>query len=148
MIEHIEWRSPRVGEFPSPFSRGEIKRPLRITLLSESLTELSEQDTAAVEVLRELGHVPEIKILETKPSCFPHIEIGTADLESDIIPVQSVSNGTPQTYTYIGFPRQWPDIAARLVVQSDPDHQDMSAMLELILIAQAHCSLHGDIIVI
>lgn len=148
MIERIEWsHSTHFGELPSPFMRGKQERPLRITLHSDSLAKLSGQEMAAVALLRELGHLPEIEVLETKPSSFPHIEVGATDLKADIIPVQSVSDGVPQTFTSIPFPHQWPVIAAQLAGQPDSDQQNARAMLELLILAQAHYLLHGDIIV-
>jgi hypothetical protein len=148
MIERIEWSGrTHLGELPSPFMRGKGERPLRITLHSDSLAQLPGEEMAAVAVLREFGHLPEIQALETEPGDFPHIEVGTLDPEADIIPVRIVSGGELHMLTSIPFPRQWPDIARHLVDQPSMDHQDVSAMLDLLVMAQAHYSCHGDILV-
>jgi hypothetical protein len=148
MIEPAEWSSlTHIGELACPFMRGQGERPLRLTLHSDSLAELSGEQGAAVQVLREFGHLPEIQVLETEPGGHPHIKVGDLDPQADFIPFQIVSGGEPQLYTSVPFPRQWRDIAPHLVGQSTLDHPDVSAMLDLLIIAQAHYSWHGDILV-
>lgn len=148
MIERIEWsRLTRFDELPSPFMRGKGERPLRITLHSDSLAKLSGEEMDAVAVLREFGHLPEIQVVETKPGGYPHIEVGRVDPKANAIPVQIVFEGALRMLTAIWHPRQWPDIAAHLVGQPDPDHPDARAMLDVLIMAQAHCSIRGDILV-
>lgn len=148
MIERIEWsNSTYSDELHSPFMRGKGERPLRITLHSDSLTELPGEEMAAVAVLREFGYLPEVQVIETEPCGYPHIEVGDLDVEASYIPVQIVSEGNVYMLTAIWNPRQWPDIAAHLVGQPNPDHTDARAMLEYLIIARAHCSVSGDILV-
>jgi hypothetical protein len=148
MIERVEWsRKTHSGELGCPFMRGQGERPLRITLHSDSLAKLSGEEMAAVGVLREFGHLPEIEVLETEPGGYPHIEVGDLDPQADFIPVQIVSGGEPQLYTSVPFPRQWLGVARHLVGQPTLDHPDVSAMLDLVIMAQAHYSCGGDILV-
>lgn len=149
MIECIDWnRTAHFGKFPNPFMRGDGERPLRITLHSESLREITGQSMDAVALLRELGHLPQIELLETEPGNFSHIEVDAFDPKSDIINVRIVSrDGVIKTYAGINNPRQWPDIAAHLAGQHNPGHQKAREMLDVLIKSQAHYEIDGDILV-
>jgi hypothetical protein len=148
MIKRLDWaHRTHYNELSSPFMRGEGERPLRITLHSNSLTELTNEEATAVTLIRELGLLTQVQVYETEPCNRPHIVIGGFDPEADIIPVQVIREGKPPIYTGIMFPRQWPGIAARLVGQTDHNHKDAKEMLEVLLIARGHCSANGDILV-
>ena len=86
MIERVEWsRKTRIHELVCPFMRGKGERPLRITLHSDSLAKLCGEEVAAVGVLREFGHLPEIEVLETEPGGYPHIKVGDLDPQADFM---------------------------------------------------------------
>ena len=148
MIEHILWGKREVGEFPSPFLRGERQRPLRITFHGSSLVVcLSPQDMEALGALRELSHVPEIEALQMEAGPFPRIAIEAASNELDHIPV-TVEYGDGRTrYAGIPFPQQWSDIAARMAHAPNADHPSAKAMLNDLLVAQAHRALDQDLLV-
>lgn len=147
MIERIEWRHTHIGELLSAFMRGKGERPLRITLHSESLAKASGKETEAVGVLRELGHLPEVEVIETGTSDYPHIEIGSPDQKGNAIPVKIVAEGQISMLAAISYAGQLPLIAANLIGQPDPTHQDARAMLDDLIIARAHCSIGRDILV-
>ncbi len=71
--------------------RGEGVRLLRITIHSENLRGLSGGPRDAVAVLRELGYLPQVELLETEPSRSPHIEVETFNPKADVVQVQLVS---------------------------------------------------------
>lgn len=146
MIERIEWNR-RIDGLPSPFMRGKGERQLRVTIHSDNLVEISGDELAALETLREFGHLSEVRILEFAPGNFPHIEIGSPDLKGNHIPVQILSDNVLQLLTSVPFPQQWPTIAARLVGRATTDHPDTKAMQDLLILSQAHVSCRGDIFV-
>ena len=117
MIERIEWDrlSSSPSKLSSPFMRGKGERPLRITLHSESLAALSGEEKEAIELILELGNLPEIEIFETRPGNLPHIVVREAKPEDDFIPVELIHKGTLQLSTLVWNKRQWPIIAARMV---------------------------------
>lgn len=147
MIERIEWGHTHIDELLSAFMRGKGERPLRITLHSDSLAKLCGKEMEAVAVLREFGHIPEIQVFETSPGDYPHIESGDINPKENAISVQIVSGEQLLMLAAIQNARQLPSLAAHLVGQSNPDHQDARAMLDHLIIAEAHCSIHGDILV-
>ncbi len=149
MIERLDWaHRTHHNELRSPFMRGEGERPLRVTLHSDSLTNpTNNEETDAITLIREFRHLPQVQVYETEPSDNPHIIIDAFDPEADVTPVRVISEGKVKSYVGILFPRQWPDIAARLVGQTDHNHEDVKEMLDVLLKAQAHCSAHGDILV-
>jgi len=148
MIDHIEWnRARHFGELPSPFVRGKGERPLRITLHSDSLANLSGKEKDAAKVLKELSYLPEVEAVETKSGERPYLSIGLPDPKENAIPIQIVTEGQVSMLAAISNARQLPLIAASLIGQPDPKHQDATSMLNDLIIARAHCSVGRDILV-
>lgn len=149
MIEQIEWdklnSSP--SELPSPFMRGKGERPLRVTLHSETLTDLSEREKTAIELLRELANLAELEIFQTGSGDFPRIVVGEADSKDDFIPVELIHRGTLRMSTLVWNKRQWPIIAAQLAGQSNQSKGNNEEMLKVLVLAQAHRSVRGDILI-
>ena len=140
MISEIHW-----SRSINPFSRGGYERPLSITLHTEMLREVPLIEQSAIAALREYGHLTGlVRILETEPTDYPHIEIG--DPTEHMIPVQVKLNNEHKLDTYIPFPKQWPNVAMRILNQTNPDDVTKD-MLNLIHITQAHKSVDGDIFV-
>jgi len=148
VTERILWGYPaNIGELPSPFQRGKGERPLRITFHTGSLVNLTDNEAAAVEVLRELSYLPEIEALETEPGVLPYIKVGTIDEDSDYIPITVFSKDEPKSFTGIGPSHQWPEIAARLVHKVKSVQTNAKAILYDLIIAQAHRQVRGDILI-
>lgn len=148
MIERILWgHHTQIGELPSPFQRGKGERPLRITFHTASLVNLPDNETAAVEALRELAHLPEVEALETEPGISPYIKVGAIDEDTDYIPITVFSKDEPKLFTGIGSSHQWPEIAARLVHKVKSVQANSTAMLEDLILAQAHRQVRGDILI-
>lgn len=149
MIERIEWdkltSSP--SELSSPFMRGRGERPLRITLHSESLTNLSEEEKETIDLLRELGNLPELEIFQTTPGDSPQIVVREAKPEDYSIPVELIYKGTLQMRTLVWNKRQWPIIAAQLVSPNNQSEEAIKDMLSVLVLAQAHRSVRGDILI-
>jgi len=127
--------------------RGKGERPLRITFHSQSLTNLSEEGKAAIELLRELGNLPELEVFETSPGDFPHIVVGEPGPKDDFIPVRLMHRDTLLMSTLVWNKRQWPIIAARLVGPNNQGKEAIEVMLNVLVLAQAHRSVKGDILV-
>lgn len=66
MPAKLVWPQPRRGEFASPFDRGAEERPLRITLHTAGLVNLSENERTALEVLMDHAHPPLVEILNSE----------------------------------------------------------------------------------
>ncbi len=147
MIEPIIWNKPNTYRNLNPLIKSSYHHPIRITLHSESLSELTGKEADAVSLLRELGNLHEVEILDTRPGMFHHIEIGDTDNKRGIIPVKEILNGKSTECTPIRHPRQWQTIAASLLGQSNLDHPDVVTLFNLILMTQAHHTLKGDILV-
>ncbi|MFH1032843.1 MAG: hypothetical protein V1767_09820 [Chloroflexota bacterium] len=146
MIDQIEWDrfKSSFNELPSPFMRGMGERPLRITLHSETLTDVSDREKTTIELIRELANLPELEIFETGgQGDFPHIVVGEPSSEDDFIPVQLFHGDTLQLRTLVWNKRQWPLIAAHLVGTTENSEEK----LNLLILAQAHRSVRGDILI-
>jgi len=149
MIERIEWDklTSNLNELHSPFTRGEGERPLRITFHSQSFTNLSEEDKAAIELLRELAKLKELEAFETSPGDFPHIVLSEPDPKDDFIPVKLMRRDTLLMSTLVWNKRQWPIIAERLVSLNRQNKETVQEMLNVLILAQAHRSVGGDIFI-
>jgi hypothetical protein len=150
MIERLHWeRWTQPGELPSPFLRGRGERPIRITFHTSSFSRLSAEEGTALDALRQLARLPDIEALDTDPGPCPHITIGAPEPSEDYIPVQVLDSGRLRLYVGIDRPKELPLLAARLAgqAQGDPVQSHVSEMLADLLIAQAHCSLHRDILI-
>ncbi len=148
MIERIEWnRKSSIDELPSPFMRGVGERPLRITLHSESLVNLSGDEEEALELVIELANLPEIEIFRTAPGKFAHILVDEPKTEDDIIPVRLISENAPPLYTGVWNKKQWPQLTASLLSPSKQNDKTISDAQKELVLAQAHHSIGGDILI-
>jgi len=145
MIPPIIWARSGLDEPSSPFIRGKTERPLRITFHTSSFTDASPEDLYAIEILRQFCSFHEIEALDTEAGSLPYLEIGTFNPAGNHIPV-TVSNRNA-ICGIIGPTSQWPRIAAQLTGQNVPTHPEAQAMLTDLLLAQAHCTLHHDILI-
>lgn len=144
MIERIEWEG-RTSELRSPFMRGIGERPLRLTLHPQSLVDLTEDEKAAMALLHELSNLQELQFFSTSPGEFPHIELGEPSAQEDHIPVALKRGDSEEImWTLVWNRHQWPNIAARLV---NPGRQNYEDLLHDLLLAQAHKSVGGDILI-
>lgn len=145
MIERVEWQKhPR--ELPSPFIRGPGERPLRLTLHSQGLINLTADENTALALLGELSNLEEVQLFSTSPGKFPHIVLEEPAAEDDCIPVVLKRGDSVEVMisSRVWFKRQWPDIAAGLAPAGQKDHKDI---LDELLLAEAHRSVWGDILV-
>jgi hypothetical protein len=148
MIERILWGYPaNIGELPSPFQRGEGERPLRITFHTNSLINLPDSEATAVDLLHKLAHLPEVEALETAPGSSPYIKVGDIDKYTDHIPITVFSKDEPKLVAGIDFPHQWSKIAERLVQKVKSVKASVTAMLEDLILAQAHRQVKGDVLI-
>lgn len=145
MIETIQWKLGH-NELPSPFMRGKDERPLRITLHSESLDDVSEDEKEAVELLRELGNLPELEVFDTGAGDSPQIVIGACPRD-DVIPVQLVHRGVTKVHTGIWHRPEWSVAATDLLDPTERSESSISDMRNLLILAQAHRQVGGDVLV-
>jgi len=149
MIERIEWDklTSDLNELSNPFMRGKGERPLRITFHSQSFTNLSDEERAAIELLRELANLKEVEVFETSQGDFPHIVVDEPGPEDDFIPVRLMRRDTLLKSTLVWNKRQWPIIAERLVSVNRQGEETIQDMLNVLILAQAHRSVGGDLLV-
>ena len=148
MIPRIDWgQFHRREEFVSPFTRGSDERPLRLTLHCEHLEELEGKELAAMGVLLDLGHLPEIEIVQTQPGDFPHIEVRTGELAEGVIPVDILQNGQSRLRAGVSLPNDWPLTAALVAGRSYADHPEARRMADQLIVAMAHRSTGADLLV-
>lgn len=145
MIESIEWKT-RHNELPSPFMRGKDERPLRITLHSESLNDISEDEKEVIELLRGLGNLAELEVFETGAGNFPQIVIKT-NPKDDVIPVELIHKGITKMYTGIWHKPEWSIVATHLLDPTEQGEKTIRDMCNLLILAQAHRQVGGDILV-
>jgi hypothetical protein len=146
MIERIEWES-HSDELLSPFMRGKGERPLRITLHSESLIDLSSDEKEAIQIMRELGNLVELNVFETGPSDFPQIVIGESDPKDDVIPVKLIHKGEIIKYTGVYPKNQLYITAEHLIDPQKQNKETIKEMFDTLVIALAHKKVGGDILI-
>jgi hypothetical protein len=146
MIERIEWNSS-FKELPNPFMRGKGERPLRITFHSQSFTNLSDEETSALELLRELVTLEELKPFQTSPGAFPYIKIQESDPKDDTIPVELVHNNKTLMYTGVWNKRQRSLIVSELARTNFQDQETIQDALNALILSQAHLEVDGDIFI-
>jgi len=146
MIERINWARSGFDEPSSPFLRGKSERPLKITFHTSSLAEAPAEEAKALEALRQLAHLPEIKALDTESGSLPHLEIGAFENSDAYIPV-TIRSQNSITKAGIPFPHQWLGIAAHLTGQTDPQHSEVQSVFADLVIARAHCAFEYDILI-
>ena len=145
MIASVQWRT-RHNELPSPFMRGKDERPLRITLHSESLNEVSGDEEEVIGLLRGLGDLAELEVFETGAGDLPQIVIRTC-YEEDVIPVELIHKGMTRTYTGIWPKPEWSVVAAHLLDPTEQGEETTRDVYDLFVLAQAHRQVGGDILV-
>ena len=106
--------------------RGDGERPLKITFHSTGLTDISGEDSAALDALHELSHVEEVMANE-QPTMGATVR-QREDAEVGWLTVHCTSSdGSVRSSILPSLP--WPELAARIVGQSDVTHPDSAAML-------------------
>ncbi len=145
MIERVEWQK-HPNELSSPFIRGPGERPLRLTLHSQCLTNLTENEETALALLDELSNLKEVQLFSTSPGKFPHIVLEEPAAEDDWIPVALKRGGSADVMisSAVWFKHLWTEIAAGLAPGAQRDHKDI---VDQLLLAEAHTSIWGDILV-
>jgi hypothetical protein len=148
MIDPIVWPKviPYRGEFPSPFIRGDRERPLRLTFHTSSFTDLSPEETEALETLLQLANHSEIEAVQTEAGPSPYLEIGNSANDNDYTPI-TVRNEDGISEWGIPYPDQWLHFAAHLVEQTDLNHPDVQGMYSDLLIARAHYEIRHDLLI-
>ena len=100
----------------TPFDKGRVERPIRITFHNSALKELRGFEKAALDLLSEFVEVdsPNISVLATEPGDLHFIEIGTQP-NSGYIPVTVKYAEERLLKSGIMFPNQFADIATHMV---------------------------------
>jgi hypothetical protein len=147
MIRRIIW-NPAHSREESPFLQAS-QRPLRITFHSESLVNLSNEESEAIQQLRHLSHLwpSDIAILNTKAGDAPYISIGPINKYSDDILVRIITQGAEDSITDIPFREQWLRIALGLLPGKSSNDPDVMAMHEALILARAHIAARGNILI-
>ena len=132
----------------TPFDKGQIARPIRITFHSSTLKELPEGENSALEVLLEFAarESPNLLALATEPGSIQLLEIGSQS-EDHYIPVTIRYSEENYLQSGIMYPRQHPDLAAHMVSRLGGDPSECEQALQDLIVARAHHSVHHDILV-
>src|SRR5579859_3896263 len=133
MIEKIYWPQ---GE-NNPFIKGPNQRPLRITLHTQTLQNLSGQEAEALDAIKELSKLPDVEVWQTEKGEFTDLQIETFDGGQDVTPVFVERPNGSQTWTGVSFTHQYKELAASLLGKAYEDPEAEPFFNELIL-AQAH----------
>lgn len=75
MSLHVVWPDPHINEFISPFLRGKKERPLRLSIHTQSLCDLTEEEDAAYKTIRELGQLKDVDVVATENDVFPYYRV-------------------------------------------------------------------------
>ena len=132
----------------TPFEKGQMARPIRITFHSSTLKELSEGEKTALDVLLEFAAVesPNLSVLITEPGNIQLLEIGSQS-EDDSIPVTIRYSEEHYLQSGIRCSNQLPDLANYMVGRLVGDSSDQVQALQDLIVARAHHSVHHDILV-
>src|SRR5689334_2425766 len=87
MVLTISWPDQRGKELPSPFLRGAGERRLRLTFHDSTLAAPPAGEAFALDVLRDLAHLPLVDAYGTEDGEFPHLVIATLPDELDMVAV-------------------------------------------------------------
>lgn len=133
----------------SPFSRGQDERPIKLTFHYSTLVGLPDEELAALEALYELCHLPEVDQMHTEDGPLPSINISDSIANYDGYLVGISDENGPRDGLFGGIQSrdQWPGIATGLVGGGAENSPNAKAMLNDLIIAQAHCTLSRDILV-
>ena len=136
MIQSVIWPDPSMGEFRSPFARGEKERPLRLSLHIQSLKNLPEEQSAAYQAIRELGGVDLVEVFSTDEDAFPHWRFMPSVERDGYLHIEVLRDGTHLSL-HAGVLLE---VELRGENPSDLGRNDA-------LLARAHSALHRDIFV-
>lgn len=146
MIEPLSWEF-RDEQKENPFRRGST-RPLRVTLHASGLTDLSPEQAAAIELLRELSELDDIELFETQPDAANYIRVGEEPKPGeDYFDVTVLNRGQPVRCTGVSYPEQQRTTAQSLARRSDLKHPDVQAALEAVLVVGTHTALGCDLLI-
>lgn len=146
MIEPIVWNR-RGRQTPSAFLKGQTERPLRVTFHTATFQNLSDDENKALELLLELVLVPELEALQTEPGILPHMDLGDFQSDTDYVHVKVIYRGKPRRRTQVFYPKQYYDMAVRLVSHNETWNEDVEAVFQDLLVARAHTVLDQDILI-
>lgn len=85
MIPRVVWDVLSRDGRQSPFLRQTDGRPLRLTFDSSSLHNVPPEEAEALQALRELSILPELRAMHTDPKERCWLQIGETDQEEDQI---------------------------------------------------------------
>jgi hypothetical protein len=147
MIERIIWPS----RDDNPFIDKTGARPLRITFHTHSFSNLSPEDTEALEAIKDLANLshniveaPKFIIFQTEPGEFPHIQLGSINNNIMKVYVKTFAGG--EHHTGIFYANQYLQIASDLSGKPSSDSETENILNDLYF-ARAHHELQQDIFV-
>jgi len=114
----------------------------------ESLKAPPAQEEEALNLIKNLSELPDVDIVTTTPSEFPHYKIGDFTSARDVTTVSLFQNGELVHYT--GIIEQFEKLqrdAAFLSNTGTIQHPDTQAVLADLIPAKAHNALSRDIFV-
>jgi hypothetical protein len=142
MIQPIKWPNFRSDEPISPFSRGGIGRPLRITFHSSTLAAADGDELRAANLLRELARHPGIESIDSEHGPLPLLEIGDYRRGGEYTIPITVTHKTGQKTRAAIWNAEQLFIATGVAETADSD-----AAFHDFLIAQASHELDYDILI-
>jgi len=145
MIEPLNWEWRREDE-ENPFRTGST-RPLRITLHTSSFLNVSQEQAAALDLIKELSVLDEIDLLDTLPNAAGYIDIGPEKPGGDYFEVIVRTKDESIRHTGVSFVKQQQTTAQSLAFGKDLNHPEVQAALRDVLIFEAHTRLGRDLLI-
>ncbi|OGC95063.1 MAG: hypothetical protein A2W25_04660 [candidate division Zixibacteria bacterium RBG_16_53_22] len=146
MIRRIIWPRQLINEAQSPFAKGEGSNRLKITLHSQSFSNASGDDLRAIEALRELSNLPDIKAADTENGSLPHLAIGETEANADYISV-TLEDNESTTRTAIVSPKQWIKISEYLTQKSFGYDPEVQNLFNQVILTRAHHELRHELFI-
>ncbi len=131
----------------SPFDKGQVDRPLNITLHSSALINLDDYEKSALDILLEFARVPSphLSIVATEPGDYPFMEIHQP--KENYIPVIVRYSEQDMTHSGILDPDLLSDTALDLINLIGEDTNNYEEALHDLIVAEAHRATYRDLLV-
>ncbi len=146
MVTRIYWQDQYNNELASPFLRGDGERHLRITFHSSSFIDSTNEETEAIEALRQLSPINEIEMLDTK--CIQLISNKLENYQQEENSIKfSVYTPTGVINSAISYLDRWKIISSQLSGSYNIEDVTTQNIYNDLLLAQSHRILKYDLFI-
>jgi hypothetical protein len=142
MIDSIQW--PNVAGDRPPFERG--GRPLRVTIYCQNRAALSDDETFALSLLRELAHFDALRVVDTDPTAPWRLVVDPRPNAHGVASVVLVGPGDRRVSEGI-HPHDWIHDAISLLRGGSSNDARTIALASHLPIFEAHRQTYRDVFV-